>query len=189
MNPRTMVRRYVAIKKENRPHGKNFHEYKILMEMRNGVSSLFPKYYIPLNMPGSDYNVNPIIIMDLLPDGNLVEFLRYKFHFLSLISKVYLMFSITMSLRYLMAYNIVHLDLKPNNIMLAPGLLIKLIDFGEAFHPEVCRSPNYRYRPGFTLPYSPPEFMLGLKHGFTSKSDVYSLGILMFEILYGKVPF
>jgi hypothetical protein len=101
MNPRTMVRRYVAIKKENRPHGKNFHEYKILMEMRNGVNSLFPKYYIPLNMPGSDYSVNPIIMMDLLPDGNLVEFLRYKFHFLSLISKVYLMFSITMSLRYL----------------------------------------------------------------------------------------
>lgn len=129
---------------------------KILLEMRNAISSLFPKYYIPVNIPNYDHNKNPIIMMDFLPDGNLVEYLRARFKFLSLLSKLYLMFSITMAVRYMEIYNIVHLDLKPNNVMLAPGLLIKIIDFGEAYHPEVCKNPEHRYRPGFTLPYSPP---------------------------------
>lgn len=124
--------------------------------MRNGINILFPKYYIPVNIPNYEYNKNPIIMMDFLPDGNLGRYLRYRFKFLSLLSKLYLMFSITMAVRYMEIYNIVHLDLKPNNVMLAPGLLIKIIDFGEAYHPEVCKNPEHRYRPGFTLPYSPP---------------------------------
>lgn len=49
---------------------------------------------------------------------------------LSLLSKMYLLLSITMGLRYLETYNVVHLDVKPNNIMIAPGLNVKIIDFG-----------------------------------------------------------
>lgn len=83
---------------------------------------------------------------------------------------------------------VVHLDLKPNNVMLAPGLQTKLIDYGEAFHPDLFKDPNCRYKPGLTLPYSPPEFQQGLKEGFTYKADVYSLGVLMFEVFYGRLP-
>jgi serine/threonine protein kinase len=135
LNPANMVRKYMAIKKDNRPHGKTLHESKILMEMRHGVSNSLPKYFVPVNIPGSEIKVNPLLMMELFTDGNLVEYLRHRYHFLSLLTKLYLMFSITMALRFLETYKIVHLDLKPNNIMLAPGLMIKLIDFGEAFHP------------------------------------------------------
>ena len=94
-----------------------------------------------------------------------------------------------MALRHLESYRVVHLDVKPNNVMIAPGLLIKLIDFGEAFHPDVWKAEGKNYRPGFTLPYSPPEFLMGIRHGFSNKADVYSFGVMMFEVLYGKVPF
>jgi len=49
------------------------------------------------------------------------------------------MFSIIQSLRYIRDFKIVHLDVKPSNIMIYCNLLIKLIDFGESYHPEVCK--------------------------------------------------
>lgn len=51
-------------------------------------------------------------------------------------------------------------------------------------------SPNPEHRPGFTIPYSPPEIYTNEDHQpFTSKSDVFSLGIIMYEILYNSRPF
>lgn len=47
---------------------------------------------------------------------------------------------ITQSLRYLKEYKIVHLDLKPTNIMTNKRLTIKLIDFGESFHPDLTKN-------------------------------------------------
>lgn len=45
------------------------------------------------------------------------------------------MFSLVQALRYLRDYKIVHLDLKPQNIMLYANYLVKLVDFGESYHP------------------------------------------------------
>ena len=77
--------------------------------------------------------------MEFLPDGNLVEFIRGRKKCTSLLTKLYLLFSISSALRHLEGYKIVHLDIKPNNVMLSPGLQIKIIDFGEAFHPNVWK--------------------------------------------------
>lgn len=38
-----------------------------------------------------------------------------------------------------------HLDLKPNNIMIFCNMLVKLIDFGESYHPEVCKGRIYLF--------------------------------------------
>jgi serine/threonine protein kinase len=48
---------------------------------------------------------------------------------------------------------------------------------------------NPEHIPGNTIPYSPPEVCSGKGGPFSFKSDVFSLGILMFEILYGKRPY
>ena len=157
--------------------------------MRNGVNMLLPKYYIPINIPAHNLTENPLLMMELLPDGTLNDFKRNHKNNVSLLAKIKILFSITMGLRYLETYRIVHLDIKPSNIMMAPDLLVKIIDFGEAYHPAVCKEEGANYRPGFTPPYSPPEIYSRGKMEFTSKSDVYSLGVVMFEVLYGKVPF
>jgi serine/threonine protein kinase len=60
------------------------------------------------------------------------------------------MVSLLQGLRSLARYDVVHLDIKPNNIMLSPELLIKLLDFGESYHPDI------KGKPGNTEPYSCP---------------------------------
>jgi serine/threonine protein kinase len=73
--------------------------------------------------------------MDFIPFKSLRDYLKFNRESMSLITKIYLIFSITQSLRYIRDFRIVHLDLKPNNIMIFCNLLIKLIDFGESYHP------------------------------------------------------
>lgn len=94
------------------------------------MSQFFPKYFVPINHPDFNIKENPLLMMELLTEGNLNEFVRCRNRSISLLSKIYLLFSISMGLRYLDNYKIVHLDIKPNNIMIAPGLLVKIIDFG-----------------------------------------------------------
>ena len=59
-------------------------------------------------------------------------------------TKIYFSVVIAQSLRYLKEYNIVHLDLKPSNIMLSKKLSIKIIDFGESYHPSLGSIDHFK---------------------------------------------
>eukprot|EP00826_Nyctotherus_ovalis_P048980 TRINITY_DN5843_c0_g1_i14.p1 TRINITY_DN5843_c0_g1~~TRINITY_DN5843_c0_g1_i14.p1 ORF type:complete len:482 (-),score=166.20 TRINITY_DN5843_c0_g1_i14:125-1570(-) len=87
---------------------------------------------------------------------------------------------------YCHANNVVHRDLKPDNILLdSAGLsgIIKVIDFGTAqiFRPGA----NITGRSG-TSQYVAPEV---LKNSYNSKCDVWSAGVLLYELLSGRPPF
>lgn len=51
------------------------------------------------------------------------------------------------------------------------------------------RTPNPEHRPGYTLPYSSPEVYHQHKDHYNAKSDVFSLGVIIYEVLYGAPPF
>jgi len=80
---------------------------------------------------------------------------------------------------------VVHRDLKPGNILILRDGQAKITDFGVArvndsdltAHNEIIGSPNY----------VAPEIWLGKK--ITPRSDIYSLGIILYELLTGDVPF
>lgn len=61
---------------------------------------------------------------------------------MSLWTKLYLMINVLHGMRHLLEYNILHLDLKPINIMVCTGLITKIIDYGEAYHRDVCPKSN-----------------------------------------------
>jgi serine/threonine protein kinase len=87
-------------------------------------------------------------------------------------------------LKFLHEYRVVHLDLKPANILLQKKMMIKVIDFGESYHPDL----KHKHNPGFTQPYSAPEIYNCPAH-YSSPSDVFSLGVILYEILLSRFPF
>ncbi len=92
------------------------------------------------------------------------------------------------ALEYLHANGVVHRDLKPENIMVGPGDRIKLIDFGIAQKAGARRLTFGKLSNIMgTAEYIAPEQVKG-KRG-DGRSDVYALGIILFEMLTGSTPF
>jgi diguanylate cyclase (GGDEF)-like protein len=80
---------------------------------------------------------------------------------------------------------LVHRDVKPQNIMVLPDGHARLIDFGLA----VEDTPSAGSMAAGTLAYSPPEQVGLLRRPVDARSDLYSLGVVLFECLTGRLPF
>lgn len=81
---------------------------------------------------------------------------------------------------------IVHRDIKPQNIMILDNGMIKITDFGIAMSMNATQLTQTNSVMG-SVHYLPPEQASGKQA--TMKSDIYSAGILMYELLTGSVPF
>ena len=96
------------------------------------------------------------------------------------------------AVHYAHRHLIVHRDLKPGNIFVASDGTVKLLDFGIAklLEPESFASPRPETRTGvrvMTPEYASPEQVRG--DAITTASDVYQLGVLLFELLTGHRPY
>ncbi|MCC6274073.1 MAG: protein kinase [Deltaproteobacteria bacterium] len=104
--------------------------------------------------------------------------------------KFWLLVQLLEALDYLYARNIVHLDLKPANVLVQPeteqiSTHIKLIDFGlAAMSLAAGRIGSVALG---TPPFTAPE--LALRRGFDVRSDLYSVGVLAYAALSGRLPF
>ena len=81
---------------------------------------------------------------------------------------------------------IIHRDIKPQNILIMDNGLIKITDFGIAVAMNATQLTQTNSVMG-SVHYLPPEQASG--KGATLQSDIYSIGILMYELLTGKLPF
>jgi serine/threonine-protein kinase len=90
------------------------------------------------------------------------------------------------ALEELHAAGIVHRDIKPGNIFLQNGIDVKLLDFGLAKIPGKAEYANDPVGIG-TPSYMAPEMIGGER--FDHRSDIYSMGVLMYKIVCGIAPF
>jgi len=138
---------------------------------------------IPLDLEKS----RPYFVMEYLKGHTLDEILRGPER-LPIPRVLALASRICDALEYMHGHDVVHRDLKPANIMLCDDGSIRIMDFGIAKAHAMRRITFGGFSPTMGTPdYMAPEQVKG-KRG-DARTDIYSLGAILYELLTGRVPF
>ena len=119
-------------------------------------------------------------------EGKTLKQLLKKRETLTLTEVIDIMLQLTDGLAHAHESYIIHRDIKPQNIMILDNGLVKITDFGIATALNATQLTQTNSVMG-SVHYLPPEQANG--KSATVKSDIYSLGILMYELITGSVPF
>ncbi len=125
------------------------------------------------------------IVMEYI-DGKTLKQLIQKRGALTVAEVIDIMSQLTDGLSQAHDAYIIHRDIKPQNIMILDNGMVKITDFGIAMSLNGTQLTQTNSVMG-SVHYLPPEQASG--KGATTKSDIYSAGILMYELLTGSVPF
>lgn len=133
-----------------------------------------------------EYNNLPYIVTEYVKGQTLRDVLDYKRCF-SLNESCSIMLQLCDALIEVHSKNIVHRDIKPQNVYYASDGEIKLGDFGISVLLGSGMNVNENKKVMGTAQYLAPELVYGEKATF--QSDIYAMGITFFELLTGRVPF
>lgn len=127
---------------------------------------------------------NYIMVMDYIKGNNMREFLQNNHEKLDFWDKSHMLLSIVERLYSIHKKGLIHCDLHPGNILSCDYVECIITDLG------LSKPAGEKYSKGKVygvLPYVAPEVLRG--QSYTQASDIYSLGVIVYEILSGKPPY
>ncbi len=132
-----------------------------------------------------DDNGQYFIVMEYIEGKNLKDLIKKRGK-LTVSEVIDIMSQISDGLTIAHDSYIIHRDIKPQNIMILENGMVKITDFGIAMAMNATQLTQTNSVMG-SVHYLPPEQASG--KGSTLKSDIYSMGILMYELLTGVLPY
>lgn len=126
------------------------------------------------------------IVMEYVDGVNLKQYMRKKL-VIPWQEVLRLSTQVVRALCHAHSRGIVHMDIKPQNIMLLPDGTVKIADFGIAQIEEAVSPGQAADEAVGSVHYISPEQARG--EAVDARSDIYSLGVVMYEMLTGKLPF
>lgn len=108
------------------------HEKKILNTLKKHSSPFIAKFYFSNQALNKNY-----LFIEYCSQKSMNAVRSSTHNFMSLYSKLIYLKYIAQGIKFLKDHDILHLDIKPTNILIGSGI-VKLTDFGESFHPQIC---------------------------------------------------
>ena len=142
--------------------------------------------HVPRYFGAGDFDAQPYIVMEQIAGTSLRS--RFDVAPLPVEEVITTGIKIAQALQDLHRQDVIHLDIKPSNIMFRPDGDVVLIDYGLSRHDKLPDLLDEEFRlPLGTGPYISPEQVLGVRN--EPRSDLFALGVLLYHLATGERPF
>ena len=185
---------YSEVKLVQHQNTKQYYALKVIKKSLLAVSLPVATLFREISLHKSLVHDNIIRLYDQLEDNSRIYLvLEYAsksdlFHYIQSNKRIQeseackIFVEVCLAVKHMHDNGIIHRDIKPENILLSDNNQIKICDLGWSAY---CDEPRKTFCG--TLDYMSPEILEGLSYSFPS--DIWSLGILLYELLHGKAPF
>lgn len=182
----TVLNRYVAIKVLKEEFAQDEEFRKRFYNEAQAVAKLSQNNIVSIYDVCHADNSPEYIVMELCEGVTLKDYLRKKHH-LTWQETLYFAQQVARALDHAHSRGIIHQDIKPQNIMLLRDGTAKVMDFGIASFANSQETRKVSSEAIGSVHYISPEQAKGITVDF--RTDLYSLGVVMYEMLTGTLPF
>jgi eukaryotic-like serine/threonine-protein kinase len=158
----------------------------VSFEMEQMILPRLSGKHVPKFIAAGDFTVQPFIVMESIAGKTLYE--RIEALPLPYAEVAEIGVKVATALDDLHRQHVIHLDIKPSNIIMRPDGEAVLLDFGLSHHTQLPDLMQEEFRLPFgTAPYMSPEQLLGIRND--PRSDQFALGVLLYFFTTGVRPF
>ena len=158
----------------------------VSFEMEQMIWPRLKGTHVPRYVASGDFSVHPYIVMEAIPGKTLLQYVsKLPMPYDQAIG---IALKVATALDELHRQHVIHLDIKPSNVMFRENGEAVLIDYGLAHHDQLPDLMQEEFHlPYGTAPYMAPEQILGVRND--PRSDLFALGSMLYFFTTGVRPF